>query len=274
MADKAFRFGVAAVPRNSQQWRGLARRTEELGFSTLLTPDNLQMPVPAASLATAAAVTSRLRVGTFVMATPMRTPRAAAWEAHSISVMTDGRFEFGIGTGVPAMKEAAAELGLPYESASDRLRQISETIDHLRRLDTQRRTPILVAAAGPKARRLAGTKADIVALAGGPLTTREATAAAVREVRDAAGSRADDLELAMSVNVVGEEIPPEIENFFGVDAATMRESDSLMMLRGGGIQDMADELQRRRDAFGASYITVAAACMEAIAPLVARLAGK
>jgi alkanesulfonate monooxygenase SsuD/methylene tetrahydromethanopterin reductase-like flavin-dependent oxidoreductase (luciferase family) len=73
---RPFRFGVvAAAQASGTEWQNTARRAEQLGYSTLLTPDNLYLPTPTASLATAAAVTSRLRVGSFVLASPLRTAR-------------------------------------------------------------------------------------------------------------------------------------------------------------------------------------------------------
>lgn len=274
MASRAFRFGVvAAAQGGAKQWRDTARRVEELGYSTLLTPDNLQLPAPAVSLGIAAGVTTELRVGTFVLASPLRTPRAAAWEAHSLSVLTDGRFELGLGTGLPAMREAAEELGLPYGSGRQRLDQVAETIDHVRKLDDTAHTPVMVAAGGPKARALAGAKADIVTLASGPLATRTETLAMVGEVRAAAGDRAEDIEYAMNIFVVGDQVPPWIQGFIGADAATLIERDSLTMLR-GSVDQMADELQRRREELGVSYFSVNSAFLEEFAPLVDRLNGR
>ena len=80
----------------------------EAGYSTLLMPDGLQLLSPFPALATAAA-TAELRVGTFVLAAPLRPPRTAAWEAHSLTVLTGGRFELGIGTGLPHTATQAAE---------------------------------------------------------------------------------------------------------------------------------------------------------------------
>ncbi|MDT7726161.1 MAG: hypothetical protein QOI21_2737 [Actinomycetota bacterium] len=263
---------VAAPQGGAKQWRDTARRVEELGYSTLLTPDNLHLPAPAVSLGIAAGVTTELRVGTFVLASPLRTPRAAAWEAHSLSVLTDGRFELGLGTGLPAMREAAEELGLPYGSGQQRLDQVAETIEHIRRLDGTVHTPVMVAAGGPKARALAAAKADIVTLASGPLATREETRAMIDEVRAAAGDRAEDIEYAMNIFVVGEEVPPWIQGFLGTDAAALVEHDSLTMLRGSPDQ-MADELRRRREELGVSYVTVNSAFLEDFAPVVGRLSG-
>jgi probable F420-dependent oxidoreductase len=267
----AFRFGVVgAAQAGGAAWRETARRAEELGYSTLLSPDNLHLPTPTAALATAAAVTTRLRVGSYVLASPLRTARAAAWEAHSLTTVTDGRFELGLGTGLPSMREQAEELGLPYGSGRERLDSISATIDHVRRLDGDAHTPVMIAAGGPKARQLAATKADIVTLADGALTPRAEYAGHIEEVRAAAAGR--DIELAMNIFVVGEDVPPWMAGFIGADAATLIEHDSLTMLR-GSVDDMADELQRRRTELGVSYVSVNGAFLEQFAPLVERLAG-
>ncbi|MEQ0564915.1 LLM class flavin-dependent oxidoreductase [Amycolatopsis sp. NEAU-NG30] len=272
MPQKAFRFGVVAgATEGGAKWRETARRAEELGYSTLLCPDNLNMPSPTAALAAAAAATTELRIGSFVLASPLRTARAAAWEAHSLTVVTDGRFELGLGTGRPEMREQAGELGLPYGSAQERLDAIAETVDHVRRLDGDGHTPVMIAAGGPKVRRLAGAKADIVTLAGGVLVTRKDVAGHVEEIRAAAGDR--DVELAMNIWVVGDEVPPWIRGFLGTDAETLIEHDSLGIIR-GSTDAMAEELERRRDELGVSYFSVNGAFLEAFAPLVERLSGK
>ncbi len=271
MPQKAFRFGVVAGANDAAGWLATARRAEELGYSTLLCPDNLNMPTPTAALAAAAAATTELRVGSFVLASPLRTARAAAWEAHSLTVVTDGRFELGLGTGRPEMRQQAEELGLPYGSGQERLDSISETIDHVRRLDGDGHTPVLIAAGGPKVRRLAGKKADIVTMAGGVLTTREEMTGYVEEVRSAAGDR--ELEFAMNIWVVGDTVPPWIRGFIGVDAETLIEHDSLGLLR-GDVDDMVAELERRRAEQGVSYFSVNGAFLEEFAPVVARLSGK
>jgi alkanesulfonate monooxygenase SsuD/methylene tetrahydromethanopterin reductase-like flavin-dependent oxidoreductase (luciferase family) len=129
----------------------------------------------------------------------------------------------------------------------------------------------MIAAGGPKARRLAGMKADIVTLAGGVLTTREEMTEYVGEIRAAAGDR--DLEFAMNIWVVGDEVPPWIRGFIGVDAETLVEHDSLGMLRGDA-DAMAEELERRREQFGVSYVSVNGAFIEEFAPVVERLSGK
>ena len=271
--SRPFRFGVVATPQQSaQDWTSLARRVADLGYSTLLMPDGLQLLSPFTSLAVAATA-APLRVGTFVLAAPLRRPRAAAWEAHSLTVLTDGRFEMGIGTGRPAARAFADELRLPWGTAEERLAQVAETIGRLRELDGDRHTPVLVAAGGPKARALAAASADIATLAAGAFATRAQVAAMATDLRKRAGNRADDIELAMNLFVVGDEAPAWTERFIGASAAELAAADSLTMLR-GSTQDMIDELQRRRESFGVSYFSVNSALLDQLAPAVERLTGR
>jgi probable F420-dependent oxidoreductase len=274
MQQKPFRFGVLATPQQgADRWLATARRAEELGFATLVMPDGTNLPAPLPALAIAAGATTTLRVGTFVLASPLRPPRLLAWDAHSLAELTGGRFEFGIGTGRPeAVDQSVALLGIPRPSAARRLELVAQAIDALAELDGASHTPVLTAAGGPNALRLAAAKADIVTFAISPLASREDVAGLVARLREHAGDRAGRIELAMNIFVVGDEVPAWVERSMGVDRATLAASDSLVMLRGGATE-MADELRRRRDAFGFSYVLVNAAYLEQMAPVVERLAG-
>lgn len=279
MTSDRFRFGVVATPQIAAgditaDWQQQARRAEELGYGSVLMPDGLQLPSPMPALAFAAAATTALRVGTFVLASPLRPPALAAWEAHSMSMLTGGRFEFGIGTGHPGnVRQAVDVIGMPETTAAGRLEQVEQAIDRLRELDGDRHTPVLMAVSGRKALAVAAGKADIVTLAIGPLGSREDMATLADELRVAAGPRASSLELLMNVFVIGDDVPAWMERFLGTDAATMIAHDSLTMLR-GSVQAMADELQRRREAFGVSYVAVNAAFIDQFAPVVELLAGR
>lgn len=274
-----FRFGVVATPQTTAEnitghWQRQAQRAEELGYSSVLMPDGMQLPSPIPTLAFAAAVTTALRVGTFVLASPLRPPALTAWEAHSMSVLTGGRFEFGIGTGHPGnVRQAVDVIGMPQTSAAQRLDQVERSIDRLRELDGDRHTPVLMAVSGRKALAVAAAKADIVTIAIGPLGSRADLARLADELRAAAGPRASALELLANVFVIGDDVPAWMERFLGADAATLIAHDSLAMLRGSA-QDMADELRRRRDAFGTSYVAVSAEFIEQFAPVVELLAGR
>ena len=271
MSDKRFRFGVVGSPASGAEWIKTVRQAADLGYATVLMPDGLQLPSPFPSLAMAAAVAD-IRVGTFVAAAPLRTPRAAAWDAHTLTVLTDGRFDFGIGTGRPGVEPQVDEIGLHFGTATQRREQVRETLDLLEKLDGDRRTPIMLAAGGPRSLALAAARADIVSLAKDAMTPRAEVAQLVKDLRELAGPRADEIELAMNLFAAGtRELPPWTKQAAGIEPAELEASDSLMMLRGTP-QQMADELQRRRDEFGTSYISVNSAYLEDLAPVVEMLA--
>ena len=274
MTAKLFRFAAQAAPEGADQWLAIARRAEALGYSSLLMPDGMQLPSPLPALAVAAGATTTLRVGTWVLASPLRAARLAAWDAHTLSLLTGGRFELGIGTGRPQVAaDAVRLLGQPEMTVPQRLERVEQTIDELRALDGERHTPVLLAAGGPKSQALAAAKADIVTLALGPFAGREEVAGLVARVREAAGGRGDDLEFAAPVFVVGDEAPSWLLRFLGTDMAALIARDSLMILRGAPAQ-MADELRRRRDTLGISYFSVNGMFIEQFAPVVELLAGR
>src|ERR1700761_5675740 len=102
MTERDFRFGVVAgrAPTGAA-WADLARRSEQLGYDVLLVPDTLHTYEPFAALAAAAAVTTTLRVGTYVLSAPNRAPGLTAWAAESLQAISDGRLELGVGGGRP-----------------------------------------------------------------------------------------------------------------------------------------------------------------------------
>jgi alkanesulfonate monooxygenase SsuD/methylene tetrahydromethanopterin reductase-like flavin-dependent oxidoreductase (luciferase family) len=271
---KSFRFAAQTAPQDGDQWLGIARRAEQLGYSTLLMPDGLQLLSSMPALALAAGATTTLHVGNFVVASSLRAPRLTAWDAHTISVLTGGRFELGIGAGLPQVAERGVELlGNAPTTGGQRLDLAAKTVDELRALDGDRHTPVLMAAGGPKSRAVAAAKADIVTMATGPLVTRDEYRALADDVRDRAGGRAGDIEFLNPVFVVGDEASPWALNFMQTDMATLIAADSLRILRGTPRQ-MADELLRRRDDLGISYTSVNADFLEVFAPVIELLDGR
>lgn len=118
---RPFRFGVSVLgSKSGAEWRGIARRAEELGYSTLLLPDHLGdqlSPIPA--LVAAADATSMLRVGSLVFDNDFRHPVMLAKEAATLDVLSDGRLELGVGAGW--LKPEYEQAGIPFERASVRI---------------------------------------------------------------------------------------------------------------------------------------------------------
>nr|WP_219944194.1 LLM class flavin-dependent oxidoreductase [Iamia sp. SCSIO 61187] len=204
-ATRPFRFGVVApITTDLSTWRDRVRGIADSGYSTLLVPDVPRwQPAPGPTLAVAATLAD-LRVGTWVYASPLRPAWITAWEAHSLSVLTDGRFEMGIGTGRPGIEEELRLLGLPVVAPSDRLAHVRETVAALRELDgSDLHTPVVMAVRGPRAQALAAELADAVTFA---LVPGEARADVARLARDFRARR--DLEMVLHVPVIGDAVAP------------------------------------------------------------------
>jgi alkanesulfonate monooxygenase SsuD/methylene tetrahydromethanopterin reductase-like flavin-dependent oxidoreductase (luciferase family) len=265
---RPFRFGVVApLTTDLPTWRDRVHRIADSGYSTLLMPDVPQwQPAPGPTLAVAAALAD-LRVGTWVYASPLRPAWSTAWEAHSLSVLTDGRFEMGVGTGRPGIEDELRELGLPVVPSSERLAQVREAVTALRDLDgPDLHTPVVMAVRGPKARALAADLADAVTFALLPGEPRVEVARLVR------GFRAiRDVELALHVPVIGDTVAPFMAPP-DTDPAALRAADSLAVLPDDP-PAAAEEIQRRREEIGFSYFVFGADFAEALAPVVAELAG-
>lgn len=190
-----------------------------------------------------------------------------AWEAHSLTVLTGGRFELGLGTGRPGLVPDLRALGIPV-SDGGRVEELPATVDALRGLDGDGpRTPVVMAVRGPRARALAAEVADTVTIAPAPTDTREEVAAMVREVR-----AVRDVEVAVHVAVVGDDIAAFMASARDTDPADLRARDSLTTLPeepGAAVE----ELLRRREELAATYAVVGASAAERLAPVIARLAG-
>lgn len=304
-----FRFGVMASWSDSvDEWTGLARRAESLGYSTLLMPDHLGRqlsPIPA--LTAAALSTTTLRVGSYVFANDYRHPLVLAREAATLDVLSGGRFELGLGAGWSTADYRM--LGIPYDPPGRRVDRLAEavplvsrllageTVDHdgpryrlegatVQPRPVQRpRPPLLIGGGGPRMLRLAARHADIVALEpqfdpqGRPMIrqgTEAATARKVAIVREAAGPRFDELELNVIVGdagLVGSGRPPfESLVAAGKSLATRLVASPYVLY--GTVGGLRDQLERRRERLGISYYALPRRAMEAMAPLVAELAGR
>ena len=307
---RAFRFGVQArAPMEAGGWQELARQAEGLGYDILCVPDHFDRgPAPMVALAFAAEATTTLRVGTMVLANDFRHPAALAKEAATLDVLSNGRFELGIGAGWQTADYQ--RTGIPMDRPGVRIERLGEavaiikgllsgetvafsgqhyTIDGLTGLPEPVRPggpPLFVAGGSERVLRLAARTADIVGVnpnmaAGvidervGPSATAEATAAKIDWIRDEAGDRFGDLELHSRVHVASENddgrgFAEALAPAMGLDTDQALASPHSMI---GTVSEVVDKLVRQREELGISYIGLSAESMEEMAPVVARLAG-
>jgi alkanesulfonate monooxygenase SsuD/methylene tetrahydromethanopterin reductase-like flavin-dependent oxidoreductase (luciferase family) len=265
-----FRFGLVALPYPGADWAATARQVEQLGFDSLLVPDNLDATPAALACASAAAVTERITVGPYVVATPLRTSGLVAAEAAGLHQLSGGRVEYGVGAGRPDAADEARLLGLDFGAPGERVAHLEDTIAALRE-----RTPhirITVAAAGPRMLDLAGRTADVVALGASPFATADDLARMADTVRGAAGDRADRLLLNVNLSAVGDEVPPWLAEKMGLTMDKLVAAGAASYLRGTP-DDMAQTLVERRERTGISYVCAGVHHAQDLAPVVALLRG-
>jgi probable F420-dependent oxidoreductase len=205
----------------------LARRAESIGYDALVVPDHLiaqLSPVPA--MATIAAATTTLRIGTFVLNNDLRHPAVLAQDLASLDILSDGRLDVAIGAGWRQVEYEA--IGLAFDRPQVRAARLAEAVavlkgcfadgpfsfagEHYTITDydgqpkpVQRpHPPLFIGAGGRQVLSLAAREADVVGFAPramGPERTdpHSITWAATEEkigwVREAAGDRFDDLTL-------------------------------------------------------------------------------
>jgi probable F420-dependent oxidoreductase len=305
-----FRFAVQVSNAASPTaWKELARKTEDLGYSTLYIPDHLEDQwAPMIALTVAAEATSTLRVGTLVLDNDFRHPVVLAKEAATLDLVTEGRFEFGMGAGW--MTTDYTQSGIPLDPPAVRVARLDESLQIMRSMwSTGRATfagefynvneavgspqpftsggpPLVIGGGSRRILTLAGQYADTVSivpsLAAGAIGAEMAAESVVEKYRDrvewakaAAGERASELEFqcwTAAVQVVpnGDELVETLAPAFGLSPDQLRAAPIALI---GSTKEIAETLHERRDALGFSYIVVHEAEMEALGPVIAELAG-
>ena len=173
-------------------------------------PDHLGFPSPFPALVAAAGVTDHLRLGTCVLNAGFYNPTILARDVATADVSTGGRIELGLGTGY--VRAEFEKAGLPFDSAVKRVAHLRTTVEIIYDLfdeethaprPTQSHVPLFLAGNGDKMLRLAAERADIIGFTGAS-TDRDGTmtlnspadlGSRVQFARDAAGDRADSIEL-------------------------------------------------------------------------------
>ena len=310
---KPFRFGVSIWRVHSRaDLVEKARNVEALGYATLTLPDHLTdriAPVPA--LALAAEATKQLRVGTNVLNNDLRHPVLVAREAAAVDLLTDGRFELGLGAG--SIQSEYDQVGLDFDRGAVRVDRLTEAVtvikgllrgeqvtfagQHYRvtghtiaPLPVQKpHPPMLIGGNGNRLLTLAAREADIVGLSG--VTFRAGGAAPpdlsgwrvsgiderIRLVREAAG---EERFARIELNGLVQPVVVTDDRYRAAEELTARWSqlDAEEILQSpyvliGTVEQMIEDLQARRERWGISYFVIHEPYLDAFAPVVARIAG-
>jgi probable F420-dependent oxidoreductase len=307
---RPFRFGVQDHSSPSgKAWRDRAKRVESLGYQVLYLPDHFGEQLgPIAALMSAADATTTLRVGSLVFDNDYRHPVVLAKEVATMDLLSDGRFDFGLGAGWLAQDYEQA--GMPYDSPGVRIERMEEGLTIIKGLlaggsfsftgkhyqitglegyplPVQKpHPPILIGGGGRRMLTIAAREADIVNvnfdLREGRVSRRvarsgfaESTVEKLGWVKEAAGDRFDEIELGAWVFMANvtegrEDVAAAIATGFGAEARDVLDMPHFLI---GTVDELVDDLRARRERYGFSFVVVPGEAAEAFAPVVERLSG-
>jgi probable F420-dependent oxidoreductase len=311
---KPFRFAAGIRGSASRaEFEDGVREIERVGYSAMMLSDHLvDQFAPIAALGVAAAVTSTLRLGTFVFNNDLRHPVVLAQELATLDRLSDGRLEIGIGAGWNKPEYEGA--GIPYDPGTVRIDRLAESVAIMKGLfadgpiDFQGRfyrvkgfedlprpiqrphPPFFVGGGSPKLLRFAAQNAQIVGIAprvrpdgkadviGCTLVGSEAKVAIIRE---AAGDRFDQLEIntypSLSAKVTDQAKPAagEVQDRIRQRyGIELSEKDILESPHVfiGTVESLVEKFRMLRERLGISHIFVGEDYRD-FSPVVERLAG-
>jgi probable F420-dependent oxidoreductase len=266
---------------------------------------------PTVALMAAAGVTRTLRLGTMVLDNDYRHPVLLAKEAATLDLLSGGRFELGVGAGW--LRDEYERAGMRFDAPGVRVARLEESLQVLKGLlagsafgfsgvhytvaglesfprPVQRpHPPILVGAGSRRMLGIAGREADIVgilprALPNGTISedlserSPETIDRKLDWVRQAAGGRFGELELSMMVSVIvaddHRKAAAQLAAERGWGTAASERVLEMPSVFVGGVDRIVELMQARRDRYGFSYYVVSDEDMEALGPVVDRLAGR
>ncbi|MGW4486281.1 TIGR03621 family F420-dependent LLM class oxidoreductase [Amycolatopsis sp. NPDC004368] len=270
MSTRPFRFGVSLLRIGTrEQWRARAREVQDRGYEVLQVPDHLDLAAPFPALVAAADVTS-IGLGTYGLDAGTFSPAHFARDIADVQRLAFDRLELGLGTGFRLVEPAA---GSPRpDSYGERLTKLEKTLTATRELLAAQAEvpmpPIMLSGADDRMLALAGREADIVSF---PFTTapEDALAQRVQVLRDAAGHRFGDIELNLFVAAVGDTVD-EVD-LSDLRRATGLPDRKLVQLPGvliGSPRRLAERIERYRETFGITYLSVREPHLAAFAEVI------
>jgi len=306
MQNRPFRFGVTSTGATSADaWKSKVERIEQLGYSTLFVPDHfIEQIATMPALAMAAAYTTSLRFAPLVCSNDFRHPILLAKEAATLDMLSNGRFELGLGAGW--LKAEYDALGISFDSPGERVSRLEEAIQVIKAyfqdeplqhqgqyytLQTGRgldripnpvqkpHPPLLIGAGGKRMLSIAARHADIIGLAvkvqsngAGPDPRDIATTFAQKLawIREEAGDRFEDIELniqtwAVVITNDRQQAATRVAKQFPLPIEILLNTPYILI---GTIEEIAEQIQRYREAYHLTYFTVFDRHMEDFAPVV------
>jgi len=178
VSPSALRFGVNLGRLRDEDGAGatpaeVARWAEGAGFDLVTAADHVGHASPLLALAAAAAVTTTVRLRSYVLDYGFWNPGLLARDVATLDAISGGRVDVGLGLGHMPAEHAA--VGLPFPPYAERVQALTGFVQELRaRLadpqlrprPVQARIPLLIGAMSRQGLELAAREADMVALSG------------------------------------------------------------------------------------------------------------
>jgi len=232
-----FRFGVTLLGAASRhEWIAKVHKVEDLGYAVLQVPDHLGNQFsPTLALMAAAEASRTLRLGTLVLDINYRHLALLAKEVATLDLLSEGRFELGLGAGWIARESQM--MGIPFDPAGRRVSRLEEAVQVLKGLFSDGpmtfagrsyslngfevfpkpfqhpHPPLLLSGGGKRMLSIAGRVASIITLNppvapdGNSIDMAEATADATAQqiawIREAAGDRFAHIEIDATAALAG-----------------------------------------------------------------------
>ncbi|MCW4001132.1 MAG: TIGR03560 family F420-dependent LLM class oxidoreductase [Candidatus Bathyarchaeota archaeon] len=133
-------FQAKTAKEHYQQLQTITLECERLGYDSVWLDDHLMYgdtPILECwtTLSALAAQTSKIRLGTMVTCTAHRNPALLAKAAATLDVISGGRLELGLGSGVQEKEHLAYGFGYPKPRV--RAEQLAESLEIITRLWTE-----------------------------------------------------------------------------------------------------------------------------------------
>jgi probable F420-dependent oxidoreductase len=286
----SLQFGVNVHAAESwPTFEALVRRADQLGCEVFAAPDHLGAPAPFSALTAAGAVSSRLRLRTYVLNTGFWNPALLAREVATLDVLSNGRAEVGLGAG--HMQREHDEARIPWRGFRERVQLLEDTLLELRQRlanadhrprPVQQPVPVMVGAMSDAGLRVAARHADIVGFAGlkqvegAPagtftLSSAQETDERVQLVRRHAAGRGYRSDVLLQVIALGS-APADTAARIAASMATVEPQlllDSPFALLARDAREAADTLLQRSERYGFDSFTTHQPHLEALGEVIA-----
>jgi len=247
--------------------------------------------------------------GSLVFDNDYRHPVVLAKEAATIDLLSDGRFELGVGAGW--LVSDYDQAGIPYESAGTRIERLEEAVQIIKKFFAggefsftgkhytikgiegapspvqKPHPPLLLGGGGRRMLRLAAREADIVHVNYNlnegrinPKLVRTGMAEATDEklgwIKEAAGDRLEAIDLGFTIFFASitddrESLASALAPSMGFEPQDVLEMPHFLI---GTVAQIEEDLRARRERYGFSHVILPGESADELSPIVERLTGQ